>query len=235
MDLTTQTPAEIDAAWAEAMEPVQLLELKLRRNRESAWELSEAIELAQYKASRDPGWSPPHWQRDNEKHLAGYDEKADALRIEIAEAEKADEPYVAEWDRRGGWSRYHLVSGGHLHHQSCHTLSVRTMVGLLTEASGMDAEEVVTRYDVVACTHCFPDAPVESKPPDDRCPQSGEVAIYNLTDPSDLPYWSSMAVRPRARCECGYVGAITEGGFFRKHDRGDPGRWIKNENYGGGN
>lgn len=221
MDLTTQTPAEIDAAWAEAMRPIQPLELKLKRNRESAWELSEAIELAQYKASRDPGWSPPEWQRGYEERLARADEKAAALKIEIAEAEKADEPFVAEWDRRGGWSRYHIVSGGHLHHQSCHTLTPgRTLIGLLTEASGMDEDEVVTRYDVTACTHCFPDAPVEIELPDDRCPQSGEVAIYNLTDPSNLPYWSSMAVRPHARCECGYVGAITAGGFYRKHDRG---------------
>jgi hypothetical protein len=223
MDLTTQTPAEIDAAWAEAMEPVQLLELKLRRNRERAVSIMDDLEAAQIKADRGltGAYLPlPRQLRSWEEQLVGYNENAEALRIEIAEAEKADEPYVAEWDRRGGWSRYHIVSGGHLHHQSCHTLSVRTMVGLLTEASGMDTEEVVTRYDVVACTHCFPDAPVEIKPPGDRCPQSGEVAIYNLCDPSNLPHWEQMAVRPEARCECGYVGAITAGGFYRKHDRG---------------
>jgi hypothetical protein len=146
-----------------------------------------------------------------------FEESKAKLEAEIAELEAEAAPFEAEFDRRGGWTRYLVVSGGHLHFRSCHTLTPgRTMVGQIAEASGLDQGEVVGKYGETACTHCFPDAPVaEKKTPAEEgfCEHSGE-----FVPAEKLPAnWMSRIYMPSVRCECGHVGAITKTGKYRKH------------------
>jgi hypothetical protein len=140
--------------------------------------------------------------------------------IEQLNAEAA--PFEAEFDRRGGWARYIISASanGHLHKRHCHTLTPgRSMVGQVAEASGMDEAEVVASFNATACTHCFPSAPVEHKPTIEElglCEHSGQYVPEEFL-PAD---WHRYAVLPTVKCECGWRGAITKSGKYRKHERG---------------
>lgn len=73
-------------------------------------------------------------------------------------------PYEEEYDRRGRWSRYFRVlnGNGHVHRgRNCSTCYPTTRYGWLTTLSDCDEATMVAEYGHVACTVCFPDAPVE--------------------------------------------------------------------------
>jgi hypothetical protein len=60
-----------------------------------------------------------------------------------------------------GWSRFFLVSGGHIHHSThCHTIRLTTDVGWLPDLSGLTEAEAVEEHGEILCSHCFPHAPV---------------------------------------------------------------------------
>lgn len=62
----------------------------------------------------------------------------------------------------GNWTRFVLVPGGHLHRGfNCSTLRWTTTTGLMPEYSGADEKEIVELAGEVACTVCFPSAPVD--------------------------------------------------------------------------
>lgn len=156
----------------------------------------------------------PYIRARHEEVIAETEQQLERLEAKAA-------PLEAEYNDRP-WARY-IVSvshNGHLHKRHCHTLTPgRSMVGQVAEASGLDESEVVGKYDVSACTHCFPSAPVEHKPTIAElglCEHSGEYV------PEDrLPDgWHRYAVLPSVKCECGYRGAITKSGKYRKHERG---------------
>ena len=96
------------------------------------------------------------------------------------------------------------------------------MIGLLCEASGMTAAEVVERFQYTACTHCFPEAPVESRTLSEQgfCEHSGAYVPEERIAELRHPEWWRMAVAPTVRCECGWAGAITKSGKYRKHKAG---------------
>jgi hypothetical protein len=74
-------------------------------------------------------------------------------------AEAAPLEAIAE---AGKWTRFVLVPGGHLHRGFyCSTLRYTTVTGLLPEYSGADEKEIVELAGEVACTVCFPSAPVD--------------------------------------------------------------------------
>jgi hypothetical protein len=78
--------------------------------------------------------------------------------LDIAKAIAAPLEAVAA---AGRWSRFVLVPGGHLHRGfGCSTLRWTTQTGLMPEFSGADEAEVVDLAGEVACTVCFPSAPV---------------------------------------------------------------------------
>lgn len=153
-----------------------------------------------------------------------YEQEGHELRIEAQRiAAEAQAPFVAEWKRRGGWTRYHLVSGGHLHRSGCSTITPGyTLIGLLPAASGMTAAEVVETFQYTACTHCFPEAPVAHKPTVEElglCEHSGQF-VESVEGARVREQWWTYAVAPAAKCPCGYRGAITKAGKFRKHKAG---------------
>lgn len=206
--LSTQTPAEIDAQLFPILDKIAGLCDRLHKYK---YLLGEAPEHDHRGHER---WNDPGVQRSS------FEEGKAQAEAAIAGLEADAAPYEAEFDRRGGWTRYLVVPGGHLHFRSCHTLTPgRTMVGQTAEASGLDQAEVVGKYNATACTHCFPDAPVEAEraPAEEGfCEHSGEyVPDEKLPD-----NWMSRYVSPSVRCECDHFGAITKGGKFRKHKAG---------------
>jgi hypothetical protein len=152
------------------------------------------------------------------ERVAAYQAKLDEIKVQI-------EPFDTEYDDRGGWTRYLLVTnrGGHLHRMAadgyryvCHTLRPgRTRVFLLAESSGMANAEVVERYSFTACSKCFPEAPVEPREAlsPDVCPGS---RTYDYE-----PVRRGMAVSNNGKCNhCGQVITVSDRGYgkLRKHD-----------------
>lgn len=136
MDLTTQTPAEIDA---------QIAPL------ESAW-FNAYIQVVN---------AEDKLARRNDDY---YRRQIVEGETKMGEANAALEPLRAEYTRRGGWTRAFLVenNGGHIHNTlSCSTCRPTTRRGWLTDLSGHDMAEIVDLAGEKACTICFPDAPVK--------------------------------------------------------------------------
>lgn len=65
---------------------------------------------------------------------------------------------AVEFTRRGGWKRYFLVHGGHVHRErECSTCTVKTVFQWLPELSGCDEDAMVQQYGDDVCAVCFPD------------------------------------------------------------------------------
>ena len=97
-----------------------------------------------------------------------YTEQIDALQSKM-------DPIEAEFERRGGWTRAFLVmnSNGHVHaSRTCATCFPTTQYGWLTEYSGHDEAEIVGLAGDMACTVCYPSAPVA----DPRFPRPSRLA-----------------------------------------------------------
>jgi hypothetical protein len=89
-----------------------------------------------------------------EEALVKAMDELDAIRDEIRP--------LAAIAKTGAWTRFVLVPGGHLHRGFyCSTLRTTTTTGLMPEYSGADEAEVVDLAGEVACTVCFPSAPVD--------------------------------------------------------------------------
>lgn len=73
----------------------------------------------------------------------------------------------AEFNARGGWTRYYLVvsSSGHIHRNmdcfTCNNGKEPTSFALYPSLSGSTVEQAVAKLGAALCTHCFPEAPVE--------------------------------------------------------------------------
>lgn len=69
------------------------------------------------------------------------------------------------YDRAGGWSRFFLVAGGHIHASmacsTCNNGASATEFGWLPELSGLTEADAVASHGALLCTVCFPTAPVE--------------------------------------------------------------------------
>ncbi|HVT78348.1 MAG TPA: hypothetical protein VHD87_15030 [Acidimicrobiales bacterium] len=154
-DLTAASPTDIDT---------ELFELLARR-----WTLTERIHSLRIgiaatlwpDAARRYGktyrLSPAQW---NDFYARSVAAAAELVPVDARIGELS-----AEYERRGGWSRYQLVASrsakaGHLHRPHCHTLRMTTKVLWVPEASALGAADVVGRFGETACSHCFPDAPV---------------------------------------------------------------------------
>jgi hypothetical protein len=151
MDLTTQTPVEIDTAALAASNA----HAEANRNLDHANRVIDRIENAEAYA-RNFSWNSP------EALKAARDEIDEAVAtITSTNAEMAT--YLREFDRRGGWTRYYLVlnSNGHVHSSTyCTSCFPTTQYAWLVEQSGMTSEALVELAGESACTDCFPWAPV---------------------------------------------------------------------------
>lgn len=148
-DLTKQTPSEIDT---------KLAELHERKSKVQHWLASDLRTLERMQAQFEKtGFAP---------QLRDYQESVEKHEIELAEIENEAFPLHAEFTRRGGWSRFFLVTNqnGHIHtSMQCQTCFHDTQFGWLPQYSGMDMEEIVAAEDYRCCTVCLPIAPAEQK------------------------------------------------------------------------
>lgn len=144
-DLTQQTPSEIDTKLAELHEKLG----NAQRH------LSHSERLLASDNARGATFNAERWEAEIE-----------AAQVTIAEIENEMFPYSAEFTRRGGWSRFFLVTNqnGHIHtSMQCKSCFHDTQFGWLPQYSGMTDSEIVERETYRACTFCLPIAPAEQR------------------------------------------------------------------------
>lgn len=141
MNLSTATPAEIDAALAILDDRRHKATIKAIQNREAA----------------------RRYTGENATYYAG---KADEAKAQAAAAAAEIAPLDAEFVSRGGWTRAFIVVDGHVHSSmrctTCNNGMYPTSFGWLTEFSGKTEAEVITAAGSRACTVCYPNAPVDA-------------------------------------------------------------------------
>lgn len=155
--------------------------------------------------------------------LAGRLERLDKVRVMIEVLRNSMKPLNDEFIRRGGWHRYFLVAGGHIHREtSCASCHPTTRFSWLVELADCDEGKMVEKHGDGACAVCFPEVQnhpaflaaaaarraLEASEAERVCPGSGKGAAN---------------VRGYARCsECGRIANITRRYKIRKHLRPPP-------------
>lgn len=169
--LSEQTPAEIDEVLAENWQRQAKVQYRLG----SAW---DTVRRIAGQRRTDYGQGP--WDGSREAAVAYCEEHANERAVmygttprealaevseceaELAALEEEAAPGEAEYRRRR-WNRYFLVTntGGHVHRErNCSTCYVTTRYNWLPTLSGCDESAMVAEYGEMACTICFPGAPV---------------------------------------------------------------------------
>jgi hypothetical protein len=148
-----------------------------------------------------------------ERMMAQGTAAQDAARAEYREASA---PFDAEFERRGGWTRYLQViaSNGHVHSPYCHTLTPgQTFVQPVFELSGQDGAGVVVAAGHTACSKCFPDAPVQTV--DDK--RAANVAKGRCAGTGERATVIGRSGR-YGRCgDCGGMFGVSVYGILRPH------------------
>lgn len=159
-DMTTMTPVEIDTELAEinARFYAKMRDVHLSRRYLEAAEANRADAEKRGRADL---------VNYDDKNIAHYKAKvAEHLKAAL-EISKEGAPHDAEFKRRGGWFRAWLVdnTSGHIHSSmECSTCYPSTEFVWLPEYSGRTEPELITDARSMACTICFPDAPVDTRP-----------------------------------------------------------------------
>lgn len=162
--LMKMTPPEVDELFSAAWDRRYELVMKTF----AAWdELHYSVNDRRVNRT---AWRMPHTEAyDAALRLTGEKRRAldDLNRIKgsIAELDgtvlaKLD----AEFDRRGGWPRAHLVTDGHVHSSmhcsTCNNGEFPTRFFWMINYSGKTMAEIVEAAGERACSVCYPDAPV---------------------------------------------------------------------------
>lgn len=150
--LSYETPEGIDERLADIYG-------RLAHQRERRASAERSIERNEAYLQRLSGASGDYYARivaNSKAEVADADERIATLRQESA-------PFEDEFDRRGGWPRAFLVSGGHVHRSmSCSTCHPTTRFHWMTNYSGKTEDDIVGDAGERACTVCYPSAPVET-------------------------------------------------------------------------
>lgn len=152
MDIATASPAEIDGRLATIYGDVA----RLRDQRDQAQATIERIDSVQDSFEREYPWNSQAKRDAAEVEIVAASEKIHAL---TAEARPMQARYDAE-----RWTRFYWVTntGGHIHWTTgCDTCFPTTGFAWMTDYSGMSHADLVQEAGSVACTVCFPDAPVD--------------------------------------------------------------------------
>lgn len=114
-----------------------------------------------------------------------------------------------------GWSRFFLVTGGHIHSSmSCSTCYPTTLFGWLPQLSGLTEADAVAAHGPLLCSVCYPSAPVEWT----VGPQS--TKSYCTGSGTYVPSKDGRSYVP---CPvCGKYVTRTRNGELRKHIANDP-------------
>lgn len=138
-----------------------------RRGGRSQWPTTHAqaiVKLIAAAAEDDPAAVSDGWRQAPLKAL----DRLDCARNRVRHLTAQMAPYHAEFTRRGGWSRFFTVTGGHIHSslncQTCHRDGKVTDIGWTPQLSGRTEAEAMAelgRQSFVLCTVCYPHAPLE--------------------------------------------------------------------------
>lgn len=121
----------------------------------------ETLQIARERAAADDDKDIRYGHGAIGKSLKHYDAEARNLE-ELIERENELE---GEFIRRGGWTRAFIVRGndGHIHSSmQCRTCRITTQFGWLPDYSGRSEAEIVEAAGRMACTVCYPSAPVDT-------------------------------------------------------------------------
>lgn len=148
----------------------------------------------------------------------------DARIADLAEADQAYREAKAEYKAQaayyGGWSRFFLVVGGHIHRDmhcsTCNNGRERTTFGWLTDMSGRTEADCVAEHGALLCTVCFPSAPVEWT---NKLELDAEAKRATMCDGSGLsPAKNAQPYANYQPCSvCGKHQRITSRGAVRAH------------------
>lgn len=143
--LRDQTPPQIDAELS-----------RIGYQRAALIDRAEHLRIAaaQARSRRNPDTA----------HADRLEAQADQCAPRIRELTEQMQPYHDEYDRRGGWARAYLVqnTGGHVHSSTCcASCYPTTRYAWLTDYSGKTEDEIVYASGELACTVCYPSAPVD--------------------------------------------------------------------------
>ena len=176
---TTTFPVQIDTELADASEAHAKLAARLagvlqsihrivgdepghvyrgRRRVQLPYALTDAQAL---EVARRDGAVKSYDQYSLDRQLAAHDELVVAVQVQAARIAKCN----AAFRDAGGWSRFFLVQGGHIHSSmscsTCNNGESLTQFGWLPALSGLTEAEAVAEHGAILCTVCFPSAPVE--------------------------------------------------------------------------
>lgn len=229
-NVTTATPAQIDAQIAHLHQQIDRAESTVNYALDS---IHRRVRDTQTGPRTSRRWTMTHDEaraalREQAPDTADlYEKDLTKAQDAVAEHQVALAPLTAEFQRRGGWSRFYLAksSNGHIHSSmdcsTCNRNFKATQFGWLTDLSGMSEEAAVEAHGAILCTVCFPSAPLDwtnkyeaeaEKKKAERCPGSGRYMN------SDLPHRKGYASGNWATCpECGDKVTLTSALNLRAH------------------
>jgi len=159
-DLTTQTPAEIDTALA-------AIQARYYAKMREVFQARRYIASAEANLITSTARGQTALMTVDRDTIARYTAKAESLLKEAQAITKEGTPHHTEFQRRGGWFRAWLVdnTSGHVHSSTeCSTCYPTTEFIWLPEYSGLTEGELIADARSMACTICFPNAPVDTRP-----------------------------------------------------------------------
>lgn len=152
-DVTTAAPAEIDT---------EIHRLDAERVRFGMYLTALRRELGESE-NQAAGYAVNRHVRPAAEILAAIE--ATETSIEIVNSRIR--PLGEEFSRRGGWTRWYLVTDGHLHYDvsgsRCNRIPT-TEHYWMTEHSGKTEAKMIEEAGKRVCTVCFPSAPVDPRP-----------------------------------------------------------------------
>ena len=147
--LSTMTPVEIDTILAEIWGRINAVTDRIMDQQAKIRTAKKGLRMG-YKHYADV--------------IPAAEAKIEALKAEMAPIRAEAAPFEAEYASRP-WTRAFLVTNnnGHVHKDMhCGTCFVTTQYAWMIDYSGKNEAEIVADAGCMACTVCFPSAPVET-------------------------------------------------------------------------
>lgn len=214
-EITEMNPAEIDSALSEIYGSLGEVDAEIAT-------LLRRINSLQ-KTFTD-AYVTPYMEESAREGIESAHTQISVLKFEREMLTNDLTPFEDEFVRRGGWSRFFSVMGGHIHSSmncgTCNKMGKPTSFRWLPEWSGRSESEALAslteNHKTILCSVCFPDAPVElyrERQDPNSCPGSGKS--YDENQPYSIRTVSKWGTCPVCKKR---VGASPLG-KLRKHPK----------------
>lgn len=212
--VAAETPAAIDTRLADAEYTLMGIYMRIEAAKKGLARFAESVE----KIGRDMA-------------VLRHGMVVEASEKYLAEAPAALAPHLAvraecaaEYKRRGGWSRYFLVTntGGHVHKtRCCTTCFLTTCFAWLPGASGHDGKGLIEMFGSKVCTVCFPEAPIGDLEAAEKAAKKAAEKAAGFCEGHGRMSVSTEGARyyiRRGTCPvCSHTVGVTSTGKVRKH------------------